>query len=311
MIEQPVNDYVDLSDPIWDKDFCNLYTINGKTYTISTTSSLFGGSSYIMWYNKTLFNKAGVTNPGELYKAGNWNWDTCTALMKAYKNSPTAVKGTNALFMDGRYMQQSIGAGVFKYDSKSLTFSSNLDNPLVSKALTKMAEWGKDGYIGGNNLLSGKAAMQLSFIITKKDVQNSKVTINDLGFVPAPDFDSSNPRVKSIGGKGWGIAKGAKNPVGAGIFIKYYSDPGNYNTDDFFVSSEFTDLFFKLKTENIKTYHETLYGVCAANGVNSSEYWNLATGVEPNQIGNKLQTITSQTEARAAEATKVLRNAVK
>ena len=316
-IAQPVNDYVDLSDPIWDAAFSKAFTVKGKTYTISADGSFFGGggANYCLYYNKSLLNKAGVTNPGELYKAGNWNWDTYTALMKAYTNSATKVKGTSAMFLVGSYHQISVGAAIFKYDPNTLTFSSNLDDPLVSKVLTKMAEWGKNGYTGSGNLFSGKAAMQLAFTMTKKDVaaNGTGITVNDIGVVPAPDFDSENKRVKIVSGKGWGIAKRAKNPVGAGIFIKYYSDPGNYDADEFFVTSELRDLHFKQKSEtSAPEYFECMFGVASANGIQGGPaYWNLAQGVAPDQISKKINEITKQTEARAAEATKVLRNAVK
>ena len=68
-----------------------------------------------------------------------------------------------------------------------------------------------------------------------------------------------------------------------------------------------------MKSEtNVPEYFECMFGVASANGIDGGpEYWNLAQGVAPDQIPKKINEITNQTEARAAEATKVLRNAVK
>ena len=305
----PCNDYVDLSDPIWDADYYNLYTINGKTYSIRAASCIFTGTN-MLYYNKTLLSKAGVTSPADLYKAGNWNWDTFTALMKAYKNSSTKVKGTNPMYLDARYTMASIGADVFKYDPKTYSFSNNLNDPLVTKAVSKYAEWTKAGYSANEDILSGKAAMQLTFL-TKKDVQSSNVTLNDLACVPAPDYDANNKAVKSVGGKGWGIAKGAQNPEGAGIFIKYYTDPNNYNANEFFINDEATKMFFEDKTSNRPSHMNVLYGVCAANGVDAAPYCMLGSGIDPSQVNVTLDAMKAETTARANKATKVLQDFTK
>ena len=316
-ILQPVNDYADLSDPIWDKSYTDIYTINGKSYLLCAASSLFGGGggSYVIWYNKTLFKKAGVEDPGTVYTResakNNWNWNTLEGIMKSYANSADKPKGTGTMFTDHTYFLQSIGTDFFKYDPSTLTFSSNVDDPLLENALNKMAEWKKNGYGSSDNILSGKAAMQISFVITKKDIAGSSVTINDLGFVPAPDYDANNPRIKFTGGKGWGIAKGAQNPEGAAIFIKYYSDPNNYDQNEFFVSNEFIDLFYQLKTEDRKEYFSPLYGVLAANGMEGSTYWRVAASVEAGQASTRLSEYKYQTKAQAAKATEVLQKYTK
>lgn len=312
-ILQPVNDYVDLSDSIWDKNYIESYTINGKTYALCCAGSLFGGSggSNMLWYNKTLLKKAGVPEPAQLYAAGNWTWDTLGELMKQYEASPTKVKGTGAMRGDDTYFLSSIGASFYNYDPNTATFTSNINDPLLSKAITKMAEWAKAGYYINSTLLEGGAAMQLTFTITKKDVKASKVSLNDLGFTYAPDFDKDNKIVTKTSGKGWGICKGAKNPEAAGIFIKYYSDPGNYNTSEFFVSDEFTDLFFKVKTMQAKKFRDVGYGVLEASGEKADKYYNVGKHADPNQVAPYLNAMKNNVATEAAEATKVLQNAIK
>lgn len=45
-------------------------TVNGRLYGLNV---LFGG--VLIYYNKTLFRKAGLEDPYELYKKGAWTWD--------------------------------------------------------------------------------------------------------------------------------------------------------------------------------------------------------------------------------------------
>ena len=313
-ILQPVNDYVDLTDSIWDKDYLEAYTINGKTYALCCEGSLFGGGggAHLLWYNKTFLKKAGVPEPAELYAAGNWTWDTLGELMKQYVASPTKVSGTGAMYFDDSYFLSSIGASFYNYDPKTATFTSNIDDPLLTKAITKLGEWSKAGYAkNSGHLLSGGAAMQLTFTITKQDVKASKVSINDLGFTYPPNFDSENKIVTSVGGKGWGICKGAKNPEAAGIFIKYYSDPGNYDAGEFFVNDEFTDLFFKVKTMEAKKYRNVNYGVLVASGERADKYYNVGKNADPNQVSAYINSMKNAVKKEAEEATKVLQQAIK
>ena len=314
-ILQPVNDYVDLTDPIWDKDYLDAYTINGKTYALCCASSLFGGSNSgnVLYYNKSLLKKAGVPEPADLYAAGNWTWDTLGELAKQYVSSPTKVSGTSALYSNDQYYLSSIGAGFYKYDPKTATFSSNIDDPLLTKAITKMGEWAKAGYYSGGSgdLLQGGTAMQLTFTITKQNVKAGKVSVNDLGYTYPPDFDSENKIVRFTSGKGWGICKGAKNPEAAGIFIKYYSDPGNYDAGEFFMSDDYTDFFFKYKTREGKTFREISYGVLVTGGERADKYWNVGKYADPNQVNAYINSMKNAVNKEAEEATKVLQQAIK
>ena len=45
---------------------------------------------------------------------------------------------------------------------------------------------------------------------------------DDIGYTYLPSFSASVPAVTTGLFRGWGIIKGAKNPVAAGIFLRYY-----------------------------------------------------------------------------------------
>ena len=50
--------------------------------------------------------------------------------------------------------------------------------------------------------------------------------------------------------KAWGICRGSDNPVAAGLFLRYYLDAGNYDTQGAFITPEAEKFFFKM-TEGI------------------------------------------------------------
>ncbi len=53
-----------------DKPYMNDISINGKVLAIP-----FRGAGYFTYYNKKIFEKAGIPTPTELVKKGNWNWN--------------------------------------------------------------------------------------------------------------------------------------------------------------------------------------------------------------------------------------------
>lgn len=71
-----------------------------------------------------------------------------------------------------------------------------------------------------------------------------------IGFTYLPDFDANTKAKPASLFRGWGIIKGAKNPVAAGIFLRYYLDVNNYNTDEAVYHKEASNFFFKLTSKN-------------------------------------------------------------
>ncbi|WP_420799294.1 ABC transporter substrate-binding protein [Ktedonospora formicarum] len=77
--EQINNDKVSLDN--YPASLVNLYTYNGKHYALPKDFDTIG-----LWYNKTLFDAAGVKYPDD-----TWTWDTLRATAKKLTNS---AKGT-------------------------------------------------------------------------------------------------------------------------------------------------------------------------------------------------------------------------
>lgn len=63
------------------KEVSDIYSYNGKNYAVPKDIDLVG-----LWYNETLFDKAGVKYPD-----GTWTWDD---LLNAAKKLTNAGEGT-------------------------------------------------------------------------------------------------------------------------------------------------------------------------------------------------------------------------
>ncbi|MBP0990122.1 MAG: hypothetical protein J5874_02965 [Oscillospiraceae bacterium] len=74
----PLSDVIDVNEDFYkDKistDILDLFTLNGKQYVFAPYG-VSGSCAYII-YRKSAFEEAGLDDPYELWKAGNWNFDT-------------------------------------------------------------------------------------------------------------------------------------------------------------------------------------------------------------------------------------------
>lgn len=66
------------NDSVWAKSWMDPYKINGKYYGVAIAGG-WHTLSTVIYYNVDLFEENGITTPRELWKAGNWNWDTFKA----------------------------------------------------------------------------------------------------------------------------------------------------------------------------------------------------------------------------------------
>ena len=280
------------SDPIWDQSMFKASTVNNKVYLANTISNIWGDVN-CLYYNKKLFANNGIPTPEELYKAGNWTWKTMYGLMQQVKALGSSYYGA---YIDPEAFAASVGTGFYKYQDGKLS-NSCTDNMML-KTYENLCLWYKEGLLApslSNEFVSGKAGMVLtnSFGL-KKTGYFSKMNGNDIGFSYLPDYDA-NTKVKPSGlFRGWGIVKNAPNPVGAGIFLRYYLDTNNYDTRIAFVSPAAESFFYQLTgVEASKMQYYMTLGVATITG---EEYWTTYTEfykTDPAQIGTKLNAFSN------------------
>lgn len=292
---------LDYSDPIWDNDFINHTTLNGKKYLVNTVSNIWN-EYIVLYFNKKIFNNYGIKTPDQYYNEGNWTWDTMESVLKEIKQK--AGKSINGAIIEQDKMLATLGTDFYKYDSINHKFSNGTKDKIFLPAMKKLAGWFIDGYINSGTFADGKTAMCVTDLFgLKKTGYWATMNTNDVGFTYVPNWDK-NTKAKPAGiFRGWGLVKGATNPEGAGLFLRHYLDVNNYDTASAFISKEAETFFFKVS--GISSANKVY---CVSRGVS-----NLAgnTQTYSNEIALVYMSEINQVDKKIEEMQNKLNDAVK
>ena len=219
-----------LDDPFWDKQAMQGSKLRGEYYGVISTKSLYYDAR-IMMYNvplmkKILGTKYNTQSPRALWKAGKWNLDALYDLSTTIKDA-----GYTPLTYISQYdFALASGQDLVKYDGTK--FSSNVSNTTLRKAW----EWfnklrNSEGYSEPYNDSNFLAQKTLMFINTTYNCYNKNSIAGKAKFevdaVPVPGLNGVTNAPCDY--RTYSIAKGAKNPVAAAYFIRYWADNSNTN----------------------------------------------------------------------------------
>lgn len=293
---------VNKSDPVWDQSIFKATTWKGKTYGINTYGEK--AINYYIVYNEDMFLDNGIKSPGEYWKNNEWNMET---FEKACRDIGSLGDDIYGYCCGTRYdFVWSAGlGGVVTY--KDGQFVSNLTNPAFVEAMRFVAQGCKDkimlyDWTPGSELFNaGKLGMILSsnYGLEKEGFfKNAKFTIDA---VPLPEPKGQEKYNRIYGLDAFGVAQGAKNPEGAGYFMRYYLDPAYDGLDTLFLSDKLKDFHFdqlKKCTERSLDYS----GVLNLSGdvyLHSNIGWTAAQ-TDPQQIEVLLNTYKNMVDKGVA-----------
>ena len=272
---------LNLKEDIWDDALIDLATVKGKTYLVDTVGNIWKDEDMV-FFNKKIFRENGWTTPEEYYKAGKWNFDTMKDCMKKVASLGPEYTG-GVIHLEG--LIHSAGASVIGF--KNGKFVNGTTNTVTQDIMRWASNGIKEGWLGTtsiytslNEFPSGKVGIAIlhSFGLKKTGyLRNMKAS--DVGFTYLPSYNGKAYTPTGLV-RGWGICRGAKNPVAAGIFLRNYLDVNNYDTPSAFISKEAESFFFKLTSTNSKDKN---FYFCYGSGV---------TGVTGKQsaVGDYIQT---------------------
>jgi len=220
-------------------------TYNGKLYGLNIA---FGGQ--ILYYNKTLFDEAGIPDPYEQYKAGKWTWveflDAAKKLTKKDKNGRYIQFGT--LMPHHWTVIWSFGGDLVSPDYKRCV----LDSPESVRALQFMKDlrWKyrvdptpSEGAMSAFNFNSGRVAMYFGWSgQTPVILESAKGFEWDIAPVPAGPAGRFTP----LKGNVMTTYVESKHPREAYEFIKY-------------VTSAKSEMFICGKLRRWITTHKSVY----------------------------------------------------
>jgi multiple sugar transport system substrate-binding protein len=75
---QPVDSFFDFKDPKWPTNLTKYGSYNGKMYGFIENNNTASG----IYYNKTMFQRLGLTDPNDLIAQDKWNWESFLDIAK-------------------------------------------------------------------------------------------------------------------------------------------------------------------------------------------------------------------------------------
>ncbi|MGW0804865.1 extracellular solute-binding protein [Nonomuraea sp. NPDC002799] len=210
------------------------YTFDGKIYGLPTDIGMVG-----FWYNKKLFEKAGITEPPATWAA----YLEDVKKLKAAGVTPIALAGKEK--WPGHYYWAYLAmriAGLPALQQAGVDHDFTKPDFVAAgqqvKALADLQPFQK-GFLGAAystpdgqsaTVSNGKAAMELMGQWAPSVQKDSgKGLGDDLGFFPFPAVDGGKGSATDAFGGGGGLAVGADAPPEALQFVKFMTEMGNHS----------------------------------------------------------------------------------
>jgi raffinose/stachyose/melibiose transport system substrate-binding protein len=211
------------------------YTIDGKTYASAVDTGMVG-----FWYNKELFERAGVTTP-----PASWaDYLEAVRKLKATSVTPIALAGKEK--WPGHYYWAYLAMRVAGLDAlRQAAVDKDFTKPDFVAAGDRLAELValqpfQTGYLAAGyatadgqaaTVGNGKAAMELMgqwAPMVQRDNSAGKKGLGDrLGFFAFPAVDGGKGRLTDAFGGGGGFAVGKDAPPAAVEFLRFIAQPEN------------------------------------------------------------------------------------
>lgn len=272
---------LDYNDLLWDKNIFEFSTFNGEPYLCNTKSNIWTENACVL-YSKSMLDRANCPTPEMYDSVGKWTWEAFFEIAK-HVDLLDGVIGSNSeiqgCYISVEDMLGSVGCGVYNYEDGK--FSNGLKNNFHKEAMLKLAGYYRQSsttssatYDTIKTLYDGKVGIAVGNIqmLKKCDLNTKTYNWSDLGFYSMPSYDAGYQACDTSRVVGWGICKGSENPVGAGIFLRYYLDIGNYDVGGSFINSDAEIFFFKESNIDYKNY--TPYFTYEYSNNNISSFWD-------------------------------------
>ena len=278
----------DLNDGFWDLKSMEKFKIKGHYFTFIAYNNWYDCNGVVM-YNVNMFKDAKITTPRELWKAGNWNWDTLKS------TATELVKKGHIGYQNQQYynLMQSMGVDYVTTDGKK--FTSAITSKEVVNAWTfnaQMVEAGLQPAYGTESSAfgQGKAGMIGTNIWNmRKEADFGNLTF-EVDAVPFPNPKGAKVVIPANVNL-FAIPKGAKNPVGGGVFIREFLDSeNNGNFADVAINAKMEDVFNYVTGKDVEKGYKFAIGVVGyTNLTNLKTLERTLAQTASNQITTVLQ----------------------
>lgn len=215
---------------IFDTELMDIFTWNGKRLAVTTKNSADGNFT-VCYYNKTIFDRVGATDPGTLWQQGKWNWDTFLQCAQAV-NDPASGRWGCELY-DSSVFLCSGGVGIITMGDGFIT--NNLSDSRIVNAWTFINKLHHEykvttGLAGAEeNFATGKSAMLIGESWMWGTSNPIATTKDEWGVIPAPCAPGVTPSA-IINPRGACVPIGARNPEAGLAAYVYWSSNDTYES---------------------------------------------------------------------------------
>ncbi len=224
---QSVDQYIDMDSDIWQNtaEAMKAYNFGDKHYMFVTNTR----ANYYVYYNKATIEANGLDDPWDLYKAGEWNWDTFKSMLQEFVDEENDQWG-----LDNWYNELALlySAGVPTVQAVDGQLVCNLNDATMEKAMNFQYDLFNSGLVlpleqfnwAIQPQMMGEGR-QLFWIGGYWEAEGDPTTWThgiepeNLGFVPTPSPAGSDP-YQAATLEGYVLCKGAANPEGVARFAE-------------------------------------------------------------------------------------------
>ncbi|MEU4243633.1 extracellular solute-binding protein [Actinoplanes sp. NPDC026619] len=293
------------------------YTTDGKIYASAVDTGMVG-----FWYNKELFDRAGVGEPPATWA----EFLEAVRKLKAAKVTPIALAGKEK--WPGHYYWAYLAMRAGGLDAlRQAATDKNFEQPGFVAASARLAELValqpfQTGFLAAGystadgqaaTMGNGKAAIELMgqwAPVVQRDNSAGKKGLGDkLGFFPFPAVDGGSGKITDVFGGGGGFAVGKDAPPEAVEFLKFIAQPDNARIEAktagvlpvvAAAQDAVTDPGLKLvagalsQSTGFQLYLDQAYAPAVGQQVNDSVAELLAGKASPEQVAKAITTAAKQ-----------------
>lgn len=290
---QPIDGVVDTTTEDWSKyrDIMDQFMWGGKNWCAITDINL----NYVLWYRQTIIDEAGLEDPLELYRNGEWTWDKFLEMADAFQNS-----GESKYVIDGWNVPDGFLAttGVPLVSIEDGKLKSNLNDPAVERCMQfieKLADedyrypWDLNGYstnqrawFNGDTLFFLEGTWGFESDSWIKTRERFGWDASELQFVPYPRDPNADTYYQAMKQDAYMLCSGAQNVDGFAAWTNCVLQASKDESvvaaqrekskNDFGWTDEHLDLIQELKTSMVSVwdFKNGVSVTCAADGMDDS-----------------------------------------
>ena len=225
---QSVDEYIDINDAIWQntKTAMDSYKFGDKHFMFVTNVI----ANYMVYYNTATIEANGLDDPWDLYKSGEWNWDSFKKMLQDFVDEENDQWG-----LDNWYNEAALlySAGVPTVQSVDGQLVCNLNDATMEKAMNFQYDLYNSGLVlpleqfnwSIQPAMMGEGR-ELFWIGGSWEAEGdpstwtTQIPAENLGLVPVPSPADSDHPYQPATLEGYVLCKGASNPEGVARFAE-------------------------------------------------------------------------------------------